>query len=182
MAFLAERSIQHRLARIWAGLTQEEQFTLSELQKLQIVATEAADKGQKFTNRKSKTRHKHWQHFASQHHDILTCLVEKGICAQTEEGWRISVELLAGYIARVEGRGRGRIWLDEKTGEVYQGQTLVQGLTALESSVLAFFVKYPRIRHTKTDVIFNTWPDELRQQGVTDNSLYQVLLTLRRAI
>jgi hypothetical protein len=179
---LAERSIQHRLAIIWTGLTQEEQFTLSELQKLQTAAAELANQGRKANRKQVKAHGKAWQHFNDQHGETLPCLGEKGICARTEEGWRISIELMVGYIAQVEGRGRGRIWLEEKTGAVYQGQSLVQGLTALESGVLSFFVQYPRIRHTKTDVIFNTWPDELRQQGVTDNSLYQVVLTLRRAI
>ena len=90
--------------------------------------------------------------------------------------------LLASFVAEVKGRGRGRIWLDKQTGEVYQGQTLVQNLTTLEQSVLSFLAKHPRIRHTKTDLIINTWPDELRQQGVTDNSLYQVVSAIRREL
>jgi DNA-binding response OmpR family regulator len=55
-------------------------------------------------------------------------------------------------------------------------------LTALEKSVLSFLIKYPRMSHTKTDLIINAWPDELRQQGVADSSLYQVVLTIRKVI
>ncbi|MEE8390037.1 MAG: hypothetical protein V3S14_04475, partial [Anaerolineae bacterium] len=32
------------------------------------------------------------------------------------------------------------------------------------------------------DLIGSTWPDELRQQGVTDDSLYQVIRELRKRI
>jgi DNA-binding response OmpR family regulator len=177
---LAERSIQHRLAKIWAGLTQEEQFVLSELQKLQMTV-EITTKRQLLED-KTKPLQKIFQDFATKHHDILSRLAEKGVCARAETGWRITADLLADYVAGVKERGRGRIWLEEQTGEVFQGQTLIKDLTALGISVLSFLVKHPRIRHTKTDLIVNTWPDELCEHGVTDNSLYQVISTLRKTI
>ncbi|MBE7467661.1 MAG: winged helix-turn-helix domain-containing protein [Anaerolineales bacterium] len=176
---LAERSVQHRLGQIWHGLTQEEQYVLSELQKLQ--ATEARAKNGGTLQSKPKDFDKKYRDFTQEHQGILTRLKVKGACTQTETRWQIA-DLLAAYVAKVEGRGRGRIWLDEKTSEVYQGPTLLTDLTALEKSVLAFLIKHPRMPHTKTDLIINTWPDELRQQGVADSSLYQVILTLRKAI
>jgi hypothetical protein len=178
-ALLAERSIQHRLAQIWRGLTQEEQFTLSELQKLQTVGV--MDRNGEIPENKPKNFDQKYRNFTKEHHDILARLKVKGACNQTETGWWIA-DLLAAYVAKVEGRGRGRIWLDEKTGEIYQGPTLLTHLTALEKSVLSFLIKHPRMSHTKTDLIINTWPDELRQQGVADSSLYQVVLTIRKAI
>lgn len=176
---LAERNIQHRLAQIWQGLTQEEQFSLSELQKLQTMGAMDSNEGRS----KSRLRNfdKKYRDFTQEHHDVLVRLVLKGACSQTETGWWVA-GLLAAYVAKVEGRGRGRIWLDEKTGEIYQGQTLLMDLTALEKSVLSFLIQHPRMRHTKTELIINTWPAELRQEGVTDNSLYQVILTIRKAI
>ena len=162
---LAERSIQHRLAKMWAGLTQEEQFIVSELQKLQQI-----DVGNCLED------------FSQQHHYLLARLAEKGVCYQAEQGWRVAGDLLANYVTTIKGRGRGKMWLDEDTGEIYQGETPLENLAALERSVLSFLIKHPRQRHTKTDLIISTWPDELRQQGVTDNSLYQVILTLRKAI
>ena len=93
------------------------------------------------------------------------------------EGERVGLPTAFFPMQRVE-----RISLDEPSGDIYQGQTLLKGLTELERSVLAFLIKQTRLRHTKTDLIFSTWPDELRQQGVTDNSLYQVVLAIRRAI
>jgi hypothetical protein len=176
---LAERSIRHRLAQIWHGLTQEEQFILSELQKLQT--TGATDRKGGIPKSKPKNSDKKYRDFTKEHHDILTRLEVKGVCSQIETRWWIA-DLLAAYVAQVEGRGRGRIWLDEKTGEVYQGPTALTDLTALEKSVLSFLIKYPRMSHTKTDLIINAWPDELRQQGVADSSLYQVVLTIRKVI
>jgi hypothetical protein len=170
---MRERSIDYRLRRIWEALTQEEQFVLSELQRLQTVAL--GEGGHNGFNRAVRN-------FVQSHQQLLNRLAEKGVCRQTETGWCLVGELLAAYVAGAKGRGRGRIWLDETSGDIYQGQTLLTGLTELERLVLAFLIKQPRLRHTKTDLIFSTWPDELRQQGVTDNSLYQVVLAIRRAI
>jgi len=175
---LVERSIQHRLVQIWQGLTQEEQFVLSELQKLQAMKASIKDRA----NDKPKNFNQIYQGFIEGHLKILTGLATKGLLRQIETDWQIRADLLAVFIARVEGRGRGRIWLDEQTGEIYQGETLLKDLTALEKSVLSFLIQHPRISHTKTDLIVNTWPDELRQQGVTDSSLYQLVSTLRKQI
>lgn len=179
---LVERSIQHRLAKIWLGLTQEEQFILSELQRLQVMATGAQSPKEKTGQIEGRSIDQIFQGFVKQHWDILAGLAAKGICHQAGTQWYIGADLLAAFIATAKGRGRGRIWLEEGTGEIYQGQILLANLTSLERSVLTFLVKYPRMRHTKTDLIISTWPEEIRRQGVTDNSLYQVILTLRRAI
>jgi hypothetical protein len=181
-ALLAERSMQPRLAKIWQGLTQEEQFILSELQKLQATTPKVTAAGDDSDSNKARHADQKMRDFGGRHQAILDQLTAKGVCCPTETGWRIAAELMAAYVAQVEGRGRGRIWLDAHTEEIYQGQTLLQDLTALERSVLSFLIKQPRISHTKTDLIVNAWPDELRQQGVTDNSLYQLISTLRKQI
>ncbi|MBE7471840.1 MAG: hypothetical protein DPW09_13340 [Anaerolineae bacterium] len=165
---LGERQVQHRLERLWQGLTQEEQFVLSELQKLETARLSGGDKK--------------WPEFVEAYQPILRQLAGKGVCQYADKGWRLAGALLSAFVARVEGRGRGRIWQDERTGELYQGQTLLADLTGLERAVLTFLLKQPRFSHTKTDLIFNAWPDELRQQGVSDNSLYQLISSLRRQI
>ncbi len=174
------RSIQHRLNRIWAGLTQEEQFVLSELQKLQTVKSPSTET----TLTKDKNKHfdKKNQKFIEENRLTLNQLVTKGVCYQKMSRWYVQGDLLAEFVAKAEGRGRGRIWLDEDSGELYQGQTLLKDLNALERAVLSFLVKNPQTRFPKTELIINTWPDELRREGVTDNSLYQVIFTIRRAI
>ena len=163
-ALLHEGTILYRLEKIWRGLTQEEQFVLSELQKALAINAKLSER---FTKDQSQ---------------LLRQLSIKGICLQTDKGWRITIDLLAAYLAQIEGRGRGRIWLEEYSGDIYQGQTLLKDLTDLGRSLLTFLLKNARVRHTKTDLIINVWPDELRQEGVSDNSLYQVIFTLRQII
>jgi DNA-binding response OmpR family regulator len=182
-ALLAEPSLRYRLAKIWTGLTQEEQFVLSELQKRLTVAGRTIS-GNGLGVAQEGSMGEPGGGFFERNRAILARLVMKGICCRPEGsgGWSIAAGLIAAYVATAEGRGRGKIWLDQPTGQIYQGQTPLTVLTSLERAVLAFLVKYPHVRHTKTDLIINTWPDELRQQGVTDNSLYQVIFTLRQAI
>lgn len=170
---LTERSILYRLAEIWAGLNQEERQVLFEVQKLWHSGQTAHN--QSSTLRASKNLNK-------QYHSLLTRLNAKGLCLETESGWQIFSSLLAAYVTEATSRGRGKIWLDEKKQELYQGATLLAHLTALERGVLTFLVNHPQLRHTKTHLIINAWPSELRQQGVSDDSLYQVIAKLREKI
>ncbi len=167
---LAEGSVRYRLDRMWAGLTQEEQLALSELQKLQLQT------------RTTKNPAKAFQSLARQHRHARDRLAAKGLCERVDAGWRIVGDLLLAHVAQAEGRSRGKIWPDEKTKTVYQGQKPVENLTDLQRAVLYFLVTNPHIRHTKTDLIDNTWSDELRKEGVADNSLYQVVRELRKQI
>jgi len=179
-ALLAEPTIQHRLVKIWQGLTQEEQFILRQLQTRHTGFLMDARAGDGQSNREILDLPA--QDFL-RHDDVLEGLALKGVCRHTRQGgWQIAIGLLAAYLAGIKGQGRGKIWLDEETQEIYQGQTPLKGLAALEQAVLTFFIQRPRLRHTKTDLIINTWPDELRRQGVSDNSLYQVIFSLRQAI
>jgi hypothetical protein len=170
-ALLAEHSVQSRLQKMWAGLTQEEQQALSEVQKLRTRERAGNSKAQQ--DRDDLER---------QHRRTLARLADSGLCRRTDSAWRISASLFAAYVDTVEGRGRGKIWLDEKADALCQGQTLLDDLSPLQRDVLRYLVKHPRTRHTKTDLIVNTWPDELRQKGVTDDSLYQVIRELRKKI
>ena len=178
-----EGSLQHRLEAIWNDLNQEEQAVLSEVQKWQnrvstrIAATKKADRPDE-----RQALDTVLQRLAEPYQDILTQLEAKGLCRQIGADWRISSPLMAQFVANVEGRDSGKIWLDEESAMLYHGQTPLEGLAPLETSVLSFLVKHPKVRHTKTDLIVNTWPDELRRQGVTDQSLYQVILELRKKI
>lgn len=175
---LAERSIQHRLTKIWNGLTQEEQYILVELHEHRspVMREKQVDQDERNNSNDSL------QESVDQHTDILTQLTLKGTCHKKEGGWQFTSSLLSAFVANIKGRGRGRVWLDEETGEIYQGQILLTDLTTLERAVLSFLIKNPRIKHTKTDLIVSTWPEETRKQGVTDNSLYQVIFAIRKII
>ena len=174
-ALLSYRPIQHRLTRIWTQLTQEEQYVLSEIQKIQLSPRKTAD-------REARISESFLRKSTDLYQEILTRLVDKGVCCETKNGWHICSELLAIYVAHAKGRGRGKIWLNEETDEIYQGDTIIEDLTELGRTVLTFLVNNPKTRHTKTDIIISCWPDDLRQEGVTDNSLYQVILAIRKAI
>jgi hypothetical protein len=171
-ALLAQQPIKYRLAEIWAGLTQEEQLALADIQKWHSQAKNS----QKALTRMAKG-------LEARHGEVLTRLVAKGLCDQIEEGWYIRGNLLASYIAAAEGRGTGRVWLDERTGEIYQGERMLEGLEPLERAVLSFLVEQPRTRHTHTGLIENTWPgDQIYKEGISPDSLYQVVRKLRKRI
>ncbi len=154
---LDKRSVQSRMAEIWAGLTQEERRALAEVQKRRAGVER-------------------------QHRHALTSLADKGLLRRADAGWHVFGDLFDAYVAGVEGQSDGKIWLDEDTDELYQGQTLLGDLSPLGRAVLHFLTRHPRIRHAKTDLIVSAWPDELRRQGVTDDSLYQVIRELRKRI
>lgn len=109
-------------------------------------------------------------------------LVRKGVLRLDEEVWRIQGELLAMF-ARENGRLRApQLWLDETSGDIYMGSQPLRELSPLAHAVLTFLLRHPRQRHTKTDIILGAWPKALRQHGVTDDSLYQVIRELRKQV
>jgi hypothetical protein len=179
-ALLEENSIQYRLDRIWHGLTQEEQLVLSEVQKLQAHAGKnratSAD-----ANVPSKLKSA-FRGLTQQQSYALSRLEAKGLCYQTDPGWWINGDLLAAYVAKVEGRVRGRIWVDQKTRIAYQGQTPIEDLTALQYEILRFFVANPHTKHTRDDIIDNTWPEEDQREGITPNALHVHIASIRKKI
>jgi hypothetical protein len=164
---LAQRKMRHRLERMWNSLTQEEQFTVSELQKVQFWPPE---------------RKKERQRILKQHQNSLSQLQKKGISQRAQSEWSIFSTLFTEYVAQTEGRGRGRIWLEKDTEELYQGQTVIEGLTHLERNTLRFFIEYPRMRHTHSDIIEAAWPEEVQKEGVTTETLYQAIRGVRKKI
>lgn len=163
---LHDATIQHRLRQIVAGLSQEELLALSQLEK-----------SNGWINRPGM--HRQWQ---QRHQEVLKRLEMKGVCHVQGGEWRITSTLLAAHLATLQGRGLGRIWLDEEMKEVYQGVRPIERLTPLERDVLHFLIRHPRTRHTKTALIENIWPDEVVEEGVRDDSLYQIITGLRRKI
>ncbi len=164
---LAQRKTKRRLERIWNNLTQEEQFAVAELQKIQLWPPQ---------------RKKEAQRILKQHQFTLLQLQKKGICRQAQSEWQLFSTLFTQYVAQVAGRGRGRIWLDKDTDELYQGQTVIDGLTYLERSALHFFVEQPHMRHTHSDIIEAVWPQDVQKEGVTTETLYQAIRGVRKKI
>lgn len=179
-ALLRENSIQYRLNRIWQGLTQEEQLALSEVQKLQAQA--AKSKGKDSHTEVSAKFKQAFQALTQQQQYALNRLEAKGLCYQADSGWWINGVLLSAYVAKLEGRVRGRIWIDEKTRIVYQGQTPIEDLTSLQYEILRFLVANPYTKHTRDDIIDNTWPEEDQREGITPNALHVHIASIRKKI
>jgi hypothetical protein len=176
---LEESNLQYRLERMWLGLTQEEQLALSEVQKLQAMTpTETLGGNQELP----RTLKKSFQTLSEQQRPALIRLAAKGLCYPKGGGWWINGGLLAAHVANVEGRIRGRIWLDEETKAIYQGQALIEDLTALQYEILRFFVKNPRGKHTRDDIIDNAWPEEDQREGITPNALQVHIASIRKKI
>ena len=111
--------------------------------------------------------------------DTLARLAAAGLCRQTGDGWHIRGALLACFVGSVKGQGDDEVRLDEETGEVFRGQMPLTGLAPLERAALLFMIKHPHVRHSKTDLILNAWPDDPRPLERTDDSVYQVIRGLR---
>jgi hypothetical protein len=172
---LEDDAIHYRLTRMWNSLTQEEQLALTEVQKLQTQATENLRNLSKKLDNAAASLAKH-QRYA------LARLQAKGLCCQIGQGWWITGELLAAYVAQVKGRVRGRIWLDEQTKNVYQGKVSIEELTTLEGEILRFLLENARIKHTREDIIDNAWPEEDQRDGITTNALHVHIASIRKKI
>lgn len=176
---LAQRNVRHRLMRLWDGLTEEEKFTLSELEKVRKQLREATQIGLQIG---VDSKLKDVQYIEKLHKSVLQRLQKKGVCRKTDDGFQIFGTLFAAFIAQVKGRGRGRIWQDERTGELFQGQSLLGGLTPLETAVLRLFIELPRVQHSYTDIIVAAWPEDVAREGVSNDPLHQIIRGLRKKI
>lgn len=172
---LEDDTVQYRLTRMWNSLTQEEQLALTEVQKLQTQAIES------FGNLPKKLESAA-AGLAKQQRYALNRLQAKGLCCQAGGGWWITGELLTAYVAQVKGWVRGRIWLDEYTRNIYQGQGLIEGLTSMEGAILRFLVENARTQHSREAIIDNTWPEEDQRQGITTNALQVHIANIRKKI
>jgi hypothetical protein len=174
---LAERSIQYRLGEIWTGLSAEERRALSRVQGLQSTgAIPLAESGMMAGSVGSD---KAFHDPVAQHRPALARLTAMGLCHQVGDGWQIRSALLASYVGGVVEESYDEIWLDRNSGELYQGQSPLTNLAPLERELLRFLVAQPLVRHTKTDLILNAWPDEPYPLERSDDSVYQVIRGLR---
>lgn len=164
-----EHHIQHRLARLWNGLTQEEQFALSAIQTWQHLS--------------AKGKAKAFEKLHADHGLILSRLVDKGLCWRVHNEWQIRSELVANYVNHVGPYSRGRLHLDQKTDEIYQGLTPLSTLQPLEYNLLRFLIEHPYKRHTHTDLISAVWSrDENDYQGIDKSHVQALVRTLRKKI
>lgn len=116
------------------------------------------------------------------HGYTLARLAIKGLCQKIGPTWWINSSLLSAYVATKEGRARGRIWLDEQTKQIHQGQQIIQDLPGLQHAILSFMVQNPHARHTNDEIINNAWPDEDQREGISDNALQVHIRSIRKRL
>jgi Transcriptional regulatory protein, C terminal len=169
-------AIQHRLERLWQGLTQEEKLALSEVHKQHIVQRQVPERetSAEVRLRRGPSRDRSLA--------VLQSLAAKGCCVHDGASWWVNGELLATFVARLTGRIRGRIWLDEPARIIYQGQQPIDDLTPLEFNILRFLITHPRMRHTSDMIIDNVWPEEENKEAVTPNNLQVHISSIRRKL
>ncbi len=151
-------TIKNRLAEIWQALTQEEQWLLAEL---------------------SGGAQPHPDSIAP---EVVLQLVQRGLCQRTEQGCQVHGELLADFVQTAAQHGLGRIWREAQSGALYQGTQRLVRLRPLEEALLSFLVQHPYKPHTKSALIQAVWPEGTHIDGVTDDSLYQVVRGVRQKI
>ncbi len=172
---LQETNVQYRLQRIWDGLTQEEQLTLSQIQNLHAQA-------HPINHSFPKHLAKSYQLLSQEQLYVLTQLEAKGVCHPAKGGWWITGHLFFTYLSQMQTKARGKIWLNHTAKAVYQGQTVIQNLTPLEYNILSFLTQHPRTKHTRDTIIDNAWPDEELREGITPNALQAHITGLRKKI
>lgn len=168
----AENNIRRRLTKMWNGLTQEEQFVLSEISRGQNHAPEETerDRGAQVTP----------ERFEQCPRDLLVRLARKGVCEQTTTSWKVRGELLETYVGEIGASSRGRIWQNKETQEIYQGLTRIDDLTPLERRLLQYFITYPYQPHESEALIAYVWED--KSADMVDNDLQQLVYRLRKKI
>jgi DNA-binding winged helix-turn-helix (wHTH) protein len=169
-------SMQHRLQEVWDGIPPDEQNLLLEIQRIwlqtAVVKMNHAEISQTFA------------HLTRQQPYLLRALATKGLCiCQPDQTLRFFSDLFTGFVTANVERGYEEVRLDELTSEIYQGKRPLRELSNLERSLLTFFLENPCVKLTKDELILNAWPKEIvEDEGVSDESLYQVISALRRKI
>lgn len=74
------------------------------------------------------------------------------------------------------------IWQDKTTKMIYQGVCPLVELTPLERNLLYCFLRHPEMNLTKTELIENSWPPDTAREGVSDESLFTLIRSLRKKL
>ncbi|MCB0046291.1 MAG: winged helix-turn-helix domain-containing protein [Caldilineaceae bacterium] len=151
----ADPAMHIRLQAIWNGLTRDEQIALYALQRGDDTVADDA---------------------------ILRGLEMRGICRKAGDAWVLFGLLFADYVAEYGARTPDPIRIDKRTDLLFQGEKAIDGLSPKEQAVLHFLAERPHQRHTYTSVIVAAWDEDERYNGVSNDSLFQVIRTLRRKV
>jgi hypothetical protein len=165
---LAEASIQNRLRELRQGLTGEEEAALSALQ-MALIITSATD------------RQETMRQISQKYQETLVRLQVKGLCQQTESGWRFLSPLLAKFVAEMEGVSAGKIWCELTTQRFFLDERELTSLSERDRRLLQYFLDNPRLAHRIDDLIEAVWTDE-DSSGVSNEAVQQAIRHLRKQI
>ena len=175
-ALIQQPTIRYRLEEVFDGLSQEEHLTLSEWQRMFAASQFLPER----TAAEQRAEEGALAHYEQANLFLLNRLREKGIFVRETAVFTLGSTLLASFLDETEGRGLGKIWMNEQTGDIYQGQRRIEKLTPLEKGVLHYMLKFPRAQHTKTDLMANAWPEDVVKEEITDGSLYRIISSVRK--
>jgi hypothetical protein len=165
---LAEASIQNRLKELRQGLTGEEEAALSVLQMALMMAS-------------ARDRQENVRQISQKYQETLVRLQVKGLCQQTEPGWRFFSPLLARFVAEMEGVSAGKVWREPTTQRFFLGERELTSLSERDRRLLQYFLDNPRLAHRIDDLIEAVWSDE-DSSGVSNEAVQQAIRHLRKQI
>jgi len=174
---LDEVTIRYRIERLWQGLTEEERQMLVDLSRRQ-QAMRADRRRSSGPSAEEHVNEGGQQRTAT----ILRRLAAKGCCKGGDAHWSINGELLATLVARYSGEVRGRIWFNEVTQSIMQGQKPIEELTPLEHAILRFLTTHPGVRHSSNTIIDHVWPSDEIREVITANNLQVHISNIRKKI
>ncbi|MCP5097786.1 MAG: winged helix-turn-helix domain-containing protein [Chloroflexi bacterium] len=154
---LQDFSMQHRLREIWDGLDQAEQSVLYALAR-----------GIKPSKPIAAV--------------VWERVIQKGVCVERGAMQAVNGELLQLFVQTAVTASWRKLWLDLMSNQLYQGEAVLDKMPPLEHAVLAYLVKNPEAKLTKTQIIENAWPPDTHRNGVSDESLYTVIRGIRKRI
>jgi hypothetical protein len=165
---LTEASIQNRLKELRQGLTGEEEAALSVLQMALMMAS-------------ARDRQENMRQISQKYQETLARLQVKGLCQQTESGWRFFSPLLAKFVAEMEGVSAGKIWREPTTQRFFLGERELTSLSERDRQFLQYFLDNPRLAHRIDDLIEAVWSEE-DSSGVSNEAVQQAIRHLRKHI
>jgi DNA-binding winged helix-turn-helix (wHTH) protein len=173
VVLIDETTIRYRIERLWQGLTEEERQVLVDLSRRQPYSR---------SERRRAAPSEHEDELTPHAYPVLQRLAAKGCCSGSGGKWQINGGLLASLVARYSGHVRGRIWFNESTQTLMQGQRPIEGLTPLESDILRFFTQHPGVRHSSSTTIEHVWSNVENRETITANNLQVHISNIRKKI
>ncbi len=74
------------------------------------------------------------------------------------------------------------IWLEKRTNVLYRKDEPIVTLSPLERTLIIYFLENPYAHLTKSKIIENCWSPDAVRDGVSDDSLFRLIRSLRQKL